>query len=323
VRIHMKSQANRNRIFNPTLWFALGLLVAAGERAFAQESPTANSAKNRAEVLLKEMFSNPNAIKTCVFDGQETVTSIDCSGVESQTVARFSGAVDEPKKRMRFDYKQSQGQERIFNYIESPESRTVYSEVTRFHITRGPVVHHSDRPYELFDVRCIGAFTPGELKDGLFPELRDKFIEITERSSSKSIAGSGMIELTRTVAKGLAQVRHVLDPAKGCAPVLLETRYKNKDGSLSDVKHRVEIKWIKVGEIWLPEMAKSSNFHKSASWTERVLKLNWRHVNEELNPKLFDAGSLKLVDGTSIVDQKTDPKTPRLVDIVNSKDGEP
>lgn len=288
------------------------LLAAVCQMTFAQDGENAVTARDdEAWSLLEKMFGNAEAIRTCVFDGQETITTTDSDGLETQTRASFRGALDELSGRIRFDYRRTRGPERVFHYIESPEERTVYSEVTGFQITKGPVEDRGDRPDEFFDVRCIGPFSSSELQFGLLPELQNTFIEITESCTLQPLDSVRTIELTRTVAKGLVQVRHVLAPNKGFSPVLMEKRYVNEDGTLTDLKHRLEVTWENVSDVWLPTSA-TFTFNRQTK-TVRQLKFQWQQVNGKIDSTLFERGSLELAVGTKVVDQKTDPSVPRLV----------
>ncbi|MCR9200188.1 MAG: hypothetical protein NXI04_16255 [Planctomycetaceae bacterium] len=85
----------------------------------------------------------------------------------------------------------------------------------------------------------------------------------------------------------------------------------NEDGTLTELKHRLEITWKSISDVWLPTSATFTSNHRPK--TVRQLNFQWQQVNGKIDPTLFAAGSLELAEGTKVVDQKTDPRVPRLV----------
>ena len=325
MRMHVASILHFGGVRAALLLCCLGTTIcetSCGDDPSIQATIEQTSGDAESGALLqKEMFAHGESIRQGVFSGTEALLNIEPDGRETRGKARFTGAFDFVSGRIRFDYKSETDRERDYHYFESPESRVIHSVATGYKIFRGPVERHRDRPAEFFDVRCIGMVTETEVGMGLLPNIKERIEESDVEMTGRKIENSTRSELVKTTAKGIGYVRHELDAEKDYAPILLELRFRQKDGKTSEVSDKVTVEWEQRNGIWVPRSVAFERPYRKGGSKIRRLEFEWQTVNKAVPDFEFDHKTLVLPIGTRIVDHATDPANPVLVEIVGEPSG--
>jgi len=303
------------RAFAQSLMFCLLHAAAQPGMIFADEA--VETPEEIGAFLMDAAWSRAETLKTGVYDGTEIWTDELPDKPAIVSKSEFHGAFDFPASRVRFDYRTLSDAMTNFHYLETPEECVVYSEVTKYQITRGPFDGARRRNREFFDVRCLGLMTLDEVSRGkLLSEIKDGFIKgMGQVTGKKPVEGS--IWQLEGVFQDIVRTSIQLDAARNYIPVHVDRVYLNKDdGTVLRPVGTVTVDWEPKGETWVPKKVIMVRHSKRDKRT-RELSFNWSNVNTEVPEQKFQKSDWTLIDGTSIVDDTHGE--PILLEVIGEK----
>lgn len=292
----------------------LGLAFPPGSRG---EEPTSSEAVELGQSTLKTLWETQDRVKTGIVRGKESGSSTNRDGVIHEHRATFDVLFDYPQQRFWFA--------RVAEGADSKVDTTTVIEVNEGSVHYGPQSGNvvllpvdffaGSKAGKLefqFDVRTIGLEPSRRHGAWRSSDARTYFSSLPVEG--RRLDEGRVIELTFLEYKGLAQRRVRLDREQGGMPVRMEMRYRRSpEDDWSDAKSTIDVTWEQRSEEWVPVEVESKDAR-----TVHKLTLDWQSVNEEVPEALFNWRRMALPAGTRVIDRRTDPEKPMLLETIGN-----